>query len=92
LVPAYQGQYHVDLRHRDWTRMAFCQWFVHLVHLPDRHNVLHDISEVARHVRDLGIFLPFLWLLGAVLPARPGSQYEVKEAMRCHSQVNQMTR
>jgi hypothetical protein len=24
----------------------------------------------------IGIFLPFLWLIGAVLPARPGSDYE----------------
>jgi hypothetical protein len=24
----------------------------------------------------IGIFLPFLWLIGAVLPARPGSGYE----------------
>jgi hypothetical protein len=23
----------------------------------------------------LGIFLPFLWLIGAVLPAKPGSRY-----------------
>jgi hypothetical protein len=28
----------------------------------------------------LGIFLPFLWLVGAVLPARPGSAYEVVQA------------
>ena len=25
----------------------------------------------------LGIFMPLLWLLGAILPARPGSQYAV---------------
>jgi hypothetical protein len=24
----------------------------------------------------IGIFLPFLWLIGAVLPPRPGSSYE----------------
>ncbi len=27
----------------------------------------------------LGIFLPFLWLIGAILPPRPGSSYEVQK-------------
>jgi len=27
----------------------------------------------------LGIFLPFLWLIGAVLPPKPGSSYELQE-------------
>jgi hypothetical protein len=26
----------------------------------------------------LGIFLPFLWLIGAVLPPKPGSSYAMK--------------
>ena len=30
----------------------------------------------------IGIFLPFLWLIGAVLPPRPGSSYEVQEHAR----------
>jgi hypothetical protein len=30
----------------------------------------------------LGIFLPFLWLIGAVLPPRQGSAYEVQEGAR----------
>jgi hypothetical protein len=29
-----------------------------------------------------GIFIPLLWLIGAVLPAKPGSPYHVREAMR----------
>ena len=28
-----------------------------------------------------GIFLPLLWLLGAVLPARRGSSYDVEQRM-----------
>ncbi|RJP35451.1 MAG: hypothetical protein C4536_00555 [Actinobacteria bacterium] len=24
----------------------------------------------------VGIFIPFLWLIGAVIPAKPGSSYE----------------
>lgn len=38
-----------------------------------------------------GIFFPILWLIGAILPARPGSRYEVQEAMRYRAQVDRMT-
>jgi hypothetical protein len=30
----------------------------------------------------LGIFFPFLWLIGAVLPARRGSRYDLEQAQR----------
>src|SRR5262249_61511230 len=30
----------------------------------------------------LGIFLPILWLIGAILPARLGSSYEIEESRR----------
>jgi hypothetical protein len=30
----------------------------------------------------IGIFIPFLWLIGAILPARPGSTYARREAMQ----------
>lgn len=39
----------------------------------------------------LGIFIPFLWLIGAILPAKRGSRYEVEQSMRYQAQVNQMT-
>ena len=28
----------------------------------------------------VGIFLPFLWLIGAILPAKPGSRYAAQQA------------
>jgi hypothetical protein len=40
----------------------------------------------------LGIFLPILWLIGAVLPAKRGSRYEVQQAMRYQAQIADMTR
>ncbi|MFL5592061.1 MAG: hypothetical protein ACJ8DI_31025 [Ktedonobacteraceae bacterium] len=40
----------------------------------------------------IGIFFPFLWLIGAVLPAKPGSQFEVDQQMRMQEQIEQMTR
>ena len=35
----------------------------------------------------LGIFLPFLWLIGAILPAKPGSRYDVAEEARFQAQT-----
>jgi hypothetical protein len=32
----------------------------------------------------LGIVLPFLWVIGALLPAKAGSAYYRKQAMRGH--------
>lgn len=40
----------------------------------------------------LGIFFPFLWLIGAVLPARRGSRYEIEEGIRTQAYVQEMTR
>ena len=40
----------------------------------------------------IGIFFPFLWLIGAVLPAKRGSQFEVDQQMRMQAQIEQMTR
>jgi hypothetical protein len=39
----------------------------------------------------VGIFFPFLWLIGAILPARRGSRYEVQQAMKREAAVRQMT-
>ncbi|MGF7233784.1 MAG: hypothetical protein ACQSGP_02310 [Frankia sp.] len=30
----------------------------------------------------IGIFLPILWLVGAVLPAKPGSSYAIEHSAR----------
>ena len=30
----------------------------------------------------VGIFIPLLWLVGAILPAKPGSSYDVREQAR----------
>jgi hypothetical protein len=30
----------------------------------------------------IGIFIPFLWLIGAILPAKRGSQYDIAERTR----------
>lgn len=37
----------------------------------------------------LGIFLPFLWLIGAVLPAKRGSRYEIQQATRYQAQYGE---
>jgi hypothetical protein len=39
----------------------------------------------------LGIFIPFLWLIGAILPAKRGSRFDVDQSIRYQTQMNQMT-
>jgi uncharacterized membrane protein YjgN (DUF898 family) len=40
----------------------------------------------------LGIFMPFLWLIGAILPAKRGSRFQVEHAMSRQVAMEQMTR
>jgi hypothetical protein len=35
----------------------------------------------------IGIFIPFLWLIGAILPAKRGSQFEIAEHRRIQAQM-----
>jgi hypothetical protein len=39
----------------------------------------------------LGIFFPILWLIGAILPARQGSRYDVEQRMAFQGQMQQYT-
>jgi hypothetical protein len=40
----------------------------------------------------VGFVLPILWLVGAVLPAKPGSRYELEERLFWEQQVRDITR
>ena len=40
----------------------------------------------------IGIFFPILWLIGAILPAKKGSRFEVEQAMRYQANMAEMTR
>lgn len=40
----------------------------------------------------VGIFFPLLWLIGAVLPAKPGSRQHVAEAERYQAELREYTR
>jgi len=55
----------------------FCLFTVCLLTFRKGHIVLGII----------GIFMPFLWLIGAILPAKRGSQYEMAERMRMQAQM-----
>jgi hypothetical protein len=35
----------------------------------------------------IGIFLPFLWLIGAILPAKPGSRYDIANRTAAQQQI-----
>lgn len=39
----------------------------------------------------IGIIFPFLRLIGAILPVKRGSQYDIQEHMRMQSQIQEMT-
>ena len=39
----------------------------------------------------VGIFFPILWLIGAIIPAKPGSRYEMQQSMYYQSQTGHMT-
>lgn len=38
-----------------------------------------------------GIFFPFLWLIGALLPAKPGSRYDVAQQMVYQQRMQDFT-
>jgi hypothetical protein len=68
----------------DWVLSAtlfimyiFCLFTVCMLTFRKGHTVLGI----------LGIFLPFLWLIGAILPAKHGSSYETQEATRYQSKA-----
>jgi hypothetical protein len=39
----------------------------------------------------VGIFLPFLWLIGAILPAKKGSRYDIAQQMAYRNEVTQFS-
>jgi hypothetical protein len=39
----------------------------------------------------IGIFVPFLWLVGAILPAKPGSRFQVQTEMLRQAQAQQFS-
>jgi hypothetical protein len=40
----------------------------------------------------LGIFMPFLWLVGAILPAKEGSRYLLDQEIRTQRQIEEYSR
>jgi len=40
----------------------------------------------------VGIFLPILWFIGALLPAKRGSRYDIAQATYYQSQIQEYTR
>ena len=39
----------------------------------------------------IGIVFPILWLVGAILPAKPGSRHAIAEGMRSQASMGRMT-
>jgi hypothetical protein len=65
-----------------WAMYIVCIFTVCMMTFQKGHTILGI----------LGIFFPILWLIGAILPAKRGSRYDVAEAARFQAQAEQMTR
>jgi hypothetical protein len=65
-----------------FTLYIFCLFTVCMLTFQKGHVVLGII----------GIFIPILWLVGAILPAKEGSRYAVAQGMRYQQQMGEMTR
>jgi len=65
-----------------FTLYIFCLFTVCMLTFQKGHTVLGIV----------GIFLPVLWLIGAILPAKQGSRYDVAQEMRYQQQIAEMTR
>ena len=64
-----------------WAMYIVCIFTVCMMTFQKGHTVLGI----------LGIFLPFLWLIGAILPAKRGSRYDIAQEARFQSQVQQVS-
>jgi hypothetical protein len=40
----------------------------------------------------VGIFIPLLWLIGAILPAKRGSRYDIEQQTYYNAQMDEYTR
>ena len=65
-----------------FTLYIFCLFTVCMLTFQKGHVVLGIV----------GIFIPILWLIGAILPAKEGSRYAVAQGMRQQQQMGEMTR
>jgi hypothetical protein len=57
----------------------FCLFTVCMVTFQKGHVVLGIV----------GIFIPFLWLIGAIIPARRGSRWDLQQRMQLQAQAGQ---
>ncbi len=64
-----------------FTVYFFCLFTVCLLTFRKGHTLLGIV----------GIFLPFLWLIGAILPAKPGSRYAVDQENATQQQIQQFS-
>jgi hypothetical protein len=58
----------------------FCLFTVCMLTFQKGHTVLGIV----------GIFVPFLWLIGAIIPAKKGSRYDVEQHVAFQQQAGQL--
>jgi len=68
---------------------SFMFWTIYIVALFTVARLTFTKGHILLGI--VGIFLPFLWLIGAILPAKRGSRFEVEQAMSRQAAMEQMT-
>jgi len=63
--------------------MTFFEWLLGIIFLSFYFMCLFTVCLMTFRkgyfiLAIIGIFLPFLWLIGAFLPAKPGSQFDLE--------------
>lgn len=76
--------------------MSFLEWFLAIVLLSLYIVCLFTVCGLTfakghTVLGIIGIFFPFLWLIGAILPAKPGSRFAVNQATQYQQQVSGYT-
>jgi hypothetical protein len=73
-----------------WFNWFFAGWFflIYIVYLFTVCTYTFKKGHIVLGI--LGIIFPFLWLIGAVLPAKRGSLYDIEEGRRAQAQMQEM--
>jgi hypothetical protein len=77
--------------------MSFLEWFLSITLLSIYIACLFTVCRLTFQkgyavFGIVGVFLPILWLVGAILPAKPGSQFALQQELMLQNQSRQASR
>jgi hypothetical protein len=85
------------MHHRRRVRMSWVEWMLWFALFSIYITALFTVCALTFRkgyvvLGIIGIFVPLLWLIGAFLPAKRGSRYDVQQAMYYQQQMQEYTR